>query len=494
MTKPLASLFTPSNTRAVAAGCVALAVGGVVLLRAPRSSTATPRTAAEIARPEARRTPAGTTPAPTSTFAGPGVHGRIALSHGQVQPGSGQTVYAEIRVTADEVPNLPPRPVAFAMVLDVSGSMSGEKIEQARNAVRSVVSQMRDNDQISLVTYSDAARVLQPLARVGSVRGQLQHLISTIGIEGGTNIPAGLRAGAESLRDAPDGYVHRVVLMSDGRDGSGLSIDGLSTEVRQRADRGVTLSSLGIGADYDESFMSRLADAGRGNYEFLRNGAQLQTFLTRELEQSGRTTVDLAEVELGLPRGWTLRRVYGAEAEAQGQRVRLPVGALFAGEERRLVAAFTVDRDATVDSAGALDALTSRVAWRQVARQSMASVTPDALALRLARDAAEADASRNLSVFAEAESTALAARQAEAVVAWRDGRADEAERLSASNMAQLQQLQAVAPSPALTAQINQYNRDRSAFNNLSAGSEAGRAYGLGSNAIHRRAMRSSAAY
>ncbi len=125
--------------------------------------------------------------------------------------------------------------------------------------------------------------------------------------------------------------------MSDGRDGSGQDLERVAQEIRTRADRGVTLSSLGVGTDYDERFMSRVADSGRGNYEFLRDGAQVGPFLARELQQATRTTVERAVAELHPARGLAPRaglRRRGRRDERHGE---LPVGALAAGEERRLV-------------------------------------------------------------------------------------------------------------------------------------------------------------
>lgn len=477
--------------RALAFGSLALATGGIVLLRAPEHGTAAPRITHDV---QVRVTSSGGTQAPRAEFRGLRAHGRVALSHGRVAANGTRQVYAELRLTADEgtSPDVEQRPVAMALVLDVSGSMSGEKIEQARQSVLSMVEQMRDTDRIALVTYSDSARLVQPLAMVRDVRAQLRTVVPTIQIEGGTNIPSGLTLGAAALSEAPDSLVRRVVLMSDGRDGSGRPLDVIAQDVRQRAEGGVTLSSLGVGADYDESYMSRLADAGRGNYEFLRDGAQLRAFLGRELQQATRTTVERAVAEVTLPTGWHLTRAYGAEAQTTGSTVRLPIGALYAGDERRLVLDLAVDAPAVWSAtAGSLVPVFS---WRAVPESRDVNVSVTALPLGVAPTEADAVATRDAQVFAEAESTAIAARQQAAVVAWRDGRADEARAIAQQNLSTLRVLQAAAPAPARAAQIAQFERDEDAFNNVSAASEAGRAYGLGANARHRAAQRATNAY
>lgn len=483
------------RARSLAAASVTLAAAGIVLIRAPEATTAAPIGPAVVTQTV---TPARTAQgAASARFALPKLHGRVAMAQGAVGPDGLQHVYAEVRVNAvDTRDQAPSRPVAMAVVLDVSGSMDGEKIQQARNSVLSLVDQMRDDDRIALVTYSDSARVVQPLARVADVRQRLHSVVPGIAIEGGTNIPAGLQAGASALEYAPDSLVRRVVLVSDGQDTSGQPLERTAGTVRTRADLGVTLSALGVGADYDERFMSRMADAGRGNYEFLRDGAQLRTFLARELDQAARTTVERAFAEVVLPEGWRLSRAFGTEAEVRGRVVRLPVGALFAGDSRRLVLDLEVDPQAAqaAHGAGRAGAMSARAGYYDVRASADRVADLGALALGVASSAREAVASRDLAVFSEAEGTVIAARQADAVVAWREGDTARATAIARQNVAALQQLQAAAPSPARAAQIRAYDRDEAAFNSLSAASESGRAYGLGSNAVHRRALRSALAY
>jgi Ca-activated chloride channel family protein len=433
------------------------------------------------------------TRAPSVEFRGPWAHGRLSLSQGSVQANGTRQVYAELRLTGDArtSPETAARPVAMALVLDVSGSMDGEKIAQARESVLSMVAQMRDDDRISLVTYSDNARVVQPLARVADVRASLQVVVPTIQIEGGTNIPSGLMLGAQTLAEAPTELVRRVVLMSDGRDGSGRALDVIASDIRSRAEQGVTLSSLGVGADYDETYMSRLADAGRGNYEFLRDGAQLRAFLGRELREATNTTVERAVAEVTLPAGWRLTRAYGAEATTTGQTVRIPIGAIASNEERRYVLDLAVDAPALANTAGGLRA---SLAWHAVPDNRDVRVDTGALALAVVSTEAEAVASRNAAVFAEAESTVVAAGQQEAVNAWRSGNVAQAQAMASRNLAVLRRAQSVAPTAARSAQIAQFERDSTNFGSLAPSSAEGRAYGLGSNARHRAALRSAAAY
>lgn len=483
------------HARALAVGSIALAAGSIVLLRAPRTPSAAAaghRSPHNFLTPAITRALAAQGGAPRATFTGPGTHGSVALTQGAVEANGTREVYAEVRVAADRAEGEHvAAPIALAVVLDISGSMSGEKLEQARSAVSSLVERMRDDDRIALITYSDSARMVQPLGRVGDVRAQLRLTIPTIHIEGGTNIPSGLALGHQALNEAPSGMVRRVVLLSDGQDTSGRQLEVITGEVRQRANLGVSLSSLGIGTDYDERFMSSVADAGRGNYEFLRDGAQVGPFLARELQQTSGTTMDRTVVQLTLPTGWSLASAHGAEPTTMGNMVSLPVGPLFGGDERRIFVRLNVPAGAAETTAGSLDARVQYFAVRDARDVSLSAGT---LPLRVVATEAQAAATRDATLYGDALSVNVAARQQEAVVAWRDGRAEEAQRIAAENLRALGAAQAAAPTLARAAQMRAFQNDSTNFVNVAPASAEGRAWGLQSNAVHRRAMRSDNAY
>jgi Ca-activated chloride channel family protein len=468
------------RARALAAGTVALAAGAIVLLRAPGSTIAS-----------TVHTVSSHGPSPRIEFSGPHVHGRVALSQGAIAVHGARHVYAEVRLTADRDENAASaRPVAMAVVLDTSGSMAGEKIQQARRAVLELIERMRDDDRITFVTYSDGRNLLQSLARVGDVRDRLRVTIPTIEASGGTMIPAALELGASSLAIAPETFARRIVLISDGQDGSGRPLDQVASEVRGRADMGVTVSTLGVGADYDESFMTRLADAGRGNYEFMRDGSQLASFLARELREAGSTSVEQAVTGLTLPQGWHLTHAFGAEATAEGSRVTLPIGALFAGDQRTVVLDLAVDADAE----GSAGEMVADVNYRIGPEARPVAIHVGSLPLRVVASEEQAVGTRDMTVYAAAESVVMAERQREAVEAWRRGDVARAAAMAQSNAAALDRLQHAAPSPALMEQSNEYARDAVTFGSVSAASENGRSYGLRSNVSNRARQVRAIAY
>jgi Ca-activated chloride channel family protein len=338
---------------------------------------------------------------------------------------------------------------------------------------------MRDFDRIALVTYSDGARVVQPLAPVSEVRAALRRLLPTVRAGGGTMIPLGLATGANALSDAPADAVRRVVLLSDGQDTSGTPLPVLQRQVEQRARDGATLSALGIGVDYDERFLTAIADSGHGNYEFLREPGQLRAFLAREVQQATTTTVENATAEVALPPGFHLVRAYGASAEATESSVRVPLGSLFRGDERRVVLELALD----AGPQGPLGALGVRLSYRAAGRE--ARLPGGALTLAAADAVQDVEASRDTALAADAQATVIAARQTDAVAQWRAGNHRAAQAIVQQNVADLSVVNERAQSTAITAQIAEYQRDQATFGALRADTDEGRAYGLASNAANR---------
>jgi Ca-activated chloride channel family protein len=474
--------FERSGARgyAIAGAAVLVAIGGIVLLRAPGH--------AEQRQPDrGTLVPDGFEPVSASNtrFSGPSMTGHAALSQGAVLASGTRTVLSEIVVSAsnDAAERAERAPVALAVVLDTSGSMTGEKIEQAKSAVRELVRRMHDRDQIAFVTYNHVAQVMQTLAPVGSARSSMEAQLAYVIASGGTQIPDALALGASQLTNAPSGYVRRVVLISDGLDGSGRPIEMVSQDIRERARAGATVSALGIGIDYDERFLTSVADAGHGNYEFLRTGTELASFLHRELEEASQTVIDEVVAALELPSGWRVTRTFGADSTTAGGETEVAIGSLFRGDSRSVVIELAVDAGAP----GELGEIGLEVRYRTVADGSRHTVEGGELALESVPSVVMADASRDMEVHARTTAVLLEEQQAAAVDAWRAGDVARAQTITQQNIGILNDLSAAAPTsaPQLLEQAGAYERDNRNFGSVRAESEEGRAYGLESNVARR---------
>jgi Ca-activated chloride channel homolog len=457
----------PRVRRGLAASAVVLATGGLVLFRAdarPAFHDPLPPTIL----PPTILPPAG---ANVTTFAGPGVHGALALSHANVLAGGSQRIFADVTMVADPGSQATEHaPLAMVITLDTSGSMSGEKIAQAKSSITRLLRDMKDNDDVALVRYSDTAEVIQPLARVGSTRETLIGRVNGLTAGGGTAIPKGLAAALEALGDGTEvaGRVRRVVLVSDGLDSTRAEAERLAAS---SFERGVTISSMGIGLDFDESYMGGVARAGHGNFGFVNDGAALAAFLERELQETAGTTVVGATVHVALPEGIRFVRATGGDARSDSAGVELTVGSMFAGEERRILVELS-----TSMGEGASAPISGSASWRRVEGGFGTANIPPLQVVAVA-DPARVERSRDGTVLARAASVTASERQLEAAAAYAEGDRGRADSLVQRNIADLKAARALAPAPvasALLAQSSSYEGARKTWNSVAPTSTAGK--------------------
>ncbi|HJL03182.1 MAG TPA: VWA domain-containing protein [Polyangiaceae bacterium LLY-WYZ-15_(1-7)] len=468
----------PGAPYAAALGAAALAVAGLVLVQPPPATGAPPSPPPSASPPASPSAPTqAATSAPATTLRQGPLTARVQLSQGAVMTGADRLAMT-LELTADDVDVERP-PVSLALVLDVSGSMSGEKLGQAKRAVTDTVARMRDGDQLALITYDSTSRVVVPLGPVGARRGAIAAAVTRIAAGGGTQIPDGLALGERALRDAPDAHVRRIVLVSDGIDGSGLGPDGVGALVRGWTPRGVSVASLGIGLDYDERFLTAVADAGRGAYAFLQSGAELEPFLVKELDRAGSTVAENVAIDLAFAGDLRITAAHGAEVQPGSTRV--PFGPMAAGETRLVV----LEIASRAERAGPLGDVRASLRFRDRAGDVPAAIEGAPLSLVAVGDAAAVEASRDPATWAQAEAIRLEREQARAIERWRAGDGAAAAALATSNAAGLRELQAHHDSPWIRQQLAEVEADAERFERMPAASAEGRAYGLRSNARRR---------
>jgi len=273
------------------------------------------------------------------------------LDRTAVLQGDGGKVMMELSLRAAEPAGALPRvPTDFLVVLDRSGSMSGDKLATARSAVRELVTQLDERDRLALVTYESGAEVLIPLARATEpARTEWHRTINAIETAGGTNMSLGLDL-ALNLLTSEDGRraARRILLLSDGHANEGdATPEGLRARCLRAARSEAVLTTVGIGEGFNEFLMTSLADAGTGNFYYLRDREESQielaSIFTRELEATRETVARSLVVEIEPGEGVRVVDAAGYPLERQGGRVAFRPGSLFAGQERRIWVSLAVD-------------------------------------------------------------------------------------------------------------------------------------------------------
>jgi Ca-activated chloride channel family protein len=241
-------------------------------------------------------------------------------------------------------------------VLDESGSMSGQKIEDARAAARGLLSLLGPEDRFALVSFDSDALVRIPLgwATAEAHAGWLAS-IAALDASGSTEMQAGLALGAEQLRVEP-GRAARTILISDGHPNTH---DGLEAQARGFARREVPLTTVGIGADYDEQLMASLADAGTGNFHWVQARDDLAGVFSRELSTAQETVASGLQVGLDLGPGVGVVEASGYPVSVVGGRATFDVGSLYAGQHR----SFWVTLRVPVAAEGSREVAAASLTW-----------------------------------------------------------------------------------------------------------------------------------
>jgi len=203
-------------------------------------------------------------------------------------------------------------PLNIALVVDRSGSMEGEPLDYVKRACGYVVDLLEPNDILSVVTFAEQVDVLVPARRVVN-KTLLKEHINRIEVGNTTNLYDGLMVGCQQVAASrSEGYVNRVLLLTDGDPTAGIK--DFSTIVGQAAEqksRGITLTALGFGPDYNEELMAGIARRTGGNYYYISRPDLIPEVFRKELESLMTLVARNMRLRLGLSKWVQLRQAYG---------------------------------------------------------------------------------------------------------------------------------------------------------------------------------------
>jgi len=282
------------------------------------------------------------------------------LTSGEIV-GSEQDIAVTITMPGARTTSRPP--LSLAIVIDRSGSMEGEPLRNAKAAAANLVAQLDERDAFTIVTYSSGDETVVPMMRATrSNKNAARAAIEQIYDDGNTCISCGITRGAAELSATPvhDGLRH-MVLISDGQANTGLwDRNDLAQLAAETATRGISISTVGVGLDFDEVTMTHLADVGHGHYYFVEDTAQLGQMFERELGGLAETVATDVRLVITDAAG-SIEEAYGYPIVRQGHEVVVPIADLRAGETRKVVLRSTID----TAHAGTLTVAQFALHWRR---------------------------------------------------------------------------------------------------------------------------------
>lgn len=367
-------------------------------------------------------------------------------------------------------------PLDLAVILDRSGSMAGEKLLAVKQATLDLLKELRPSDHLTLVTYDDAVEVLTERMPADAAGIEVaRKAVLAITDRGGTALGPGLYRGLEILQGTkrPPSELAHVMLLSDGQANVGQKDPQVLGEGAREGFRGgISVSTLGVGLDYNEELMTRIADHGGGRYHFIQGTEAIPRVLSDEFAGLVATVASGVTLAMKMAPGVRVVQVHGYAWREDQAGTTILVGSLAAQQVREIVVRLQVNFEPGEKAALGLLALQAS----DLTQQGRAVAAEMALALRTSADEAEIRGSERTEVTVRVAEVESAAQLQAAAVAVDGGDYDKARQVLKASVTQLEAQQAATPSPKLMRQIDELKEAESGLDRAKHSAEEAKIY------------------
>jgi Ca-activated chloride channel family protein len=340
--------------------------------------------------------------------------------------GEAGEMVVRLRLGAKALKDAPKAPVNLALVVDTSGSMEGEMIEDAKKASLALLDALSPGDTLAVVAFHSRAEVLTPATRINAKNAaKIREQISAMKAHGTTDMAGGLRAGIDEVVKGlrADG-VNRIVLLGDGVPNNEAPIVNLA----QAAGRsGVAVTALGLGLDYNETLMNAVAQHSGGKFHFVRDSGAVASVFKEEVLRLKRVVGKNAALKLSPGPGVIIKGVVGLPTSVSGTDTVVMLGDMSEGDQRDVIVrvAAAGRRAGSVvelfDAAVSFD-VTSGFSSARLEERSF-------VAVRATSDQQELSAGRDIDVERSAARISVADRIVQAIAAARMGQLSQAQAM-----------------------------------------------------------------
>ncbi|MGI8929248.1 MAG: vWA domain-containing protein [Candidatus Limnocylindrales bacterium] len=267
-------------------------------------------------------------------------------------------------------------PVNLAFVLDRSGSMAGEKIRLAKQAVEYSIARLQSDDRFSIVTYDDVIDVVvASTTATAQARQEALSRMASVDARNQTNLSGGWLRGAEQVALHLDREgVNRTLLLTDGLANVGITDrDQLAQHAAELRTRGVATTTFGVGTDFDEVLLQAIATAGGGNFYYIAEARSIADYVTSEVGEALDVVARDVTLEISAPESATVESLSAFSVERRGVRTVVSLGSIVAEQVIQVVLRLNLPLGelgretgavlALGDSAGLADGATQTMSW-----------------------------------------------------------------------------------------------------------------------------------
>lgn len=235
-------------------------------------------------------------------------------------------------------------PVNLSIALDRSGSMTEEKLAKVKEAAIAAVRKLAPEDVISIVTYAQNVEIVVPAQNVEKADAIVALINAITPTRGNTALFGGVSIAAHEIRKNPDTkYIRRIVLLSDGKANAGPSgVDDMGRLAHALKKENISVTTVGVGNDYNEDLMTILASKSNGNTYYVKTTDDLVRIFTAELGDVLSVVAKNVTVSINCPTGVVPTGVLNGDGQINGQQVTMAMNQLYGGQEKYALIEVTI--------------------------------------------------------------------------------------------------------------------------------------------------------
>ncbi len=230
-------------------------------------------------------------------------------------------------------------PLNLSLIIDRSGSMSGNKLEYVKEAAMHALRLLTAEDRVSVITYDDEVAVVSPNKSVtNETRQEMMRLIREVKTGGMTNLSGGWFKGCDHIAEfMSSAYLNRALLLTDGLANVGMTDhEELVTQAKALRKRGISTTTFGVGTDFNQFLLQGIADNGGGHFYFIDHPKQIPNYFEGELGEMLTTVAREMTLEIKLMSGVELTLLNDLPAESTADSWRIFLGDAYSDEQRTL--------------------------------------------------------------------------------------------------------------------------------------------------------------
>jgi Ca-activated chloride channel homolog len=273
---------------------------------------------------------------------------KCIANRSNLKAGSSAVVFLAIDLSARPITSHKRKRTNVALAIDCSGSMTGEKMKRAIESAVGLSQELTSDDWISIVSFSTRAKVELPASNTPDSK-TTEEAIRSLAAKGSTDLYGGLELAFDEARknSHSPGVVTRILLLTDGKPTEGRTYEKDFVDLASRArSEYATIATVGIGDDYNEELLTKIAQAGGGVWYHTKDPKEdLKDIMVEQVTEITNTVVTHPELKLEIMDGAEIMEAYSVRPmlnqltnlSAQGNTYTISLPDLVSGEQQNFV-------------------------------------------------------------------------------------------------------------------------------------------------------------